>query len=529
MPTTTTTTTTTTAAAVAAVATTAVALAALAERVAYNRLRTVTPSSSTTTTTPTKKVSGPASFFPFVGAIFRIVSDPVGFWDEQRDLADAPDNATPGVSANWLLGRLMLFATSTPICRYAFSTNGPDSFTLALHPSAEYLLGPNNIAFSFGADHKRLRVSFLSLFTRRALGGYVATQDQLAREHISEWVRLSSAPDAPEFVEMWPFVRDLNAVTSQRVFLGPHLRPGAESQAFTQAYLDMTQGFLTLPIKLPGSALHHAKQARDDILHVLERAVVSSKQAMSSSEAEPTPQCLLDHWSLAILKEVREAREAGVEPPKHTTDHEMACVMLDFLFASQDASTASLTWVFALLADYPDVLAKVREEQDRVRPNGEPVTYDALENHMPYTRAVVKEMLRFHPPAPMMPFNVHQNVEIAPGLVAPKGSLLIADITRPCARGFPNADTFDPERMLPPRSEDVAFRDHFLVFGAGPHTCVGQSYAVQHLACFTAEVAQACEWTRKRTKHTETIRYLPTIVPGDCLIKLRWREPFGGF
>ena len=32
--------------------------------------------------------------------------------------------------------------------------------------------------------------------------------------------------------------------------------------------------------------------------------------------------------------------------------------LLDFLFASQDASTASLTWIFALLDEHPEVLQK---------------------------------------------------------------------------------------------------------------------------------------------------------------------------
>ena len=32
---------------------------------------------------------------------------------------------------------------------------------------------------------------------------------------------------------------------------------------------------------------------------------------------------------------------------------------MDFLFASQDASTASLTWMIALMADHPDILQKV--------------------------------------------------------------------------------------------------------------------------------------------------------------------------
>ena len=46
---------------------------------------------------------------------------------------------------------------------------------------------------------------------------------------------------------------------------------------------------------------------------------------------------------------------------------------------------------------------QVREEQKRLRPDIKaPITGEVL-NEMVYTRQVVKEVLRFRPPAPMVP------------------------------------------------------------------------------------------------------------------------------
>ena len=67
----------------------------------------------------------------------------------------------------------------------------------------------------------------------------------------------------------------------------------------------------------------------------------------------------MDFWALRCLEEMREAEEAGMQPGAHTGDQEMADTIMDFLFASQDASTASLVWMMCLMAGYPDVLAKV--------------------------------------------------------------------------------------------------------------------------------------------------------------------------
>jgi len=45
-----------------------------------------------------------------------------------------------------------------------------------VHPSGKWILGPKNLAFQHGEDHKMMRKSFLSLFTTKALGMYVTLQ-----------------------------------------------------------------------------------------------------------------------------------------------------------------------------------------------------------------------------------------------------------------------------------------------------------------------------------------------------------------
>ena len=56
---------------------------------------------------------------------------------------------------------------------------------------------------------------------------------------------------------------------------------------------------------------------------------------------------------------MKDAADAGAEPPFYADDKRIADAMMDFLFASQDASTASLVWTITLMAEHPDVLARV--------------------------------------------------------------------------------------------------------------------------------------------------------------------------
>ena len=67
----------------------------------------------------------------------------------------------------------------------------------------------------------------------------------------------------------------------------------------------------------------------------------------------------MDFWAQRCLEEMAESEAAGVPPPEHSADHEMADTVMDFLFASQDASTSSLVWMICLMADRPEMLAKV--------------------------------------------------------------------------------------------------------------------------------------------------------------------------
>ena len=91
--------------------------------------------------------------------------------------------------------------------------------------------------------------------------------------------------------------------------------------------------------------------------HGIRTAVAHRAGATAQAGAEP--RCLMDFWAQRCLEEIGEAEKARLPRPGHTTDTAMADTVMDFLFASQDASTASLVWLTCIMADRPDILAKV--------------------------------------------------------------------------------------------------------------------------------------------------------------------------
>lgn len=127
---------------------------------------------------------------------------------------------------------------------------------------------------------------------------------------------------------------------------------------------------------------------------------------------------------------------------------------------------------------------------------------------------VVKEILRYRAPAPMVPQLAYCDYPLSEEYAIPKGTLVFPSInaanmqvrcdarckgkplasrcSKSCAtwhaptlpslpslpacplQGFPEPTKFDPDRMGPERKEDIVYAKNFLTFGYGPHYCVGE-------------------------------------------------------
>lgn len=77
-------------------------------------------------------------------------------------------------------------------------------------------------------------------------------------------------------------------------------------------------------------------------------------------------------------------------------------------------------------------IKQVREEQHRLRPNLDATIDGALLAEMTYTRQVVREVLRYRPPAPMVPQITQAPFPLSDDYVAPKGSLIMPSLIAAC-------------------------------------------------------------------------------------------------
>ncbi|GAB1517508.1 cytochrome P450 family protein [Rhizoctonia solani] len=430
--------------------------------------------------------------------------------------ADSLNPTLEGYKKQWDSGALsavsvfnifIVIASSNEYTRKIF--NSPTFTEPCLVASAKQILLKENWVFLAGKAHSDYRRVLNQLFTRKALSMYLVHQDAISRKYFAEWLKNASVEHQDSMIPM----RNLNMEASLRVFCGRHI-PTEAAHEISDKYWLITKAMelVNFPLAIPGTKVWSAIQARKAAMVYLTDAARKSKIAMAAGQE---PECLIDEW----VKEMM----TGDEKKKEYSNHEMAMVVLSFLFASQDAMSSAIIYLFQHLADYPEVLAKVREEQYRVR-NGDvtkPLTLEMLDE-MPYIRAVVKESLRLKPPVTMVPYMALKPFPISEDYTVPAGAMIIPSLYPSLhdADIYPDPGNFLPERWLDPESSANQNPRNYMVFGAGPHRCIGVEYTMMHLSTVMGTAAVLMDWDHKVTPDSNEVQMIATIFPKDgCLLK----------
>jgi len=294
---------------------------------------------------------------------------------------------------------------------------------------AQKLLRPTNWVFLDGKAHVDYRKGLNGLFSRQALELYLPGQEEVYQKYFAKFLSMTEEANGQPVVYM-PAFRELMCAVSCRTFVGHYMDDAAVKKIADDYYLiTAALELVNFPIILPFTKTWYGKKASDMVLEEFAKCAAKSKVRMAAGgQAE----CILDGWvnhmiaSEKYRKEVAKGKAEQAEKPdmliREFSDFEISQTLFTFLFASQDATSSATTWLFQTMADRPDVLEKVREENLRVR-NGDrnvPLSMSLLES-MTYTRAVIKEILRYRPPVLMVPYMVKKDFPLSDNYVVPKG------------------------------------------------------------------------------------------------------------
>ena len=220
--------------------------------------------------------------------------------------------------------------------------------------------------------------------------------------------------------------------------------------------------------------------------------------------ALPTPRTLRLLRSLRELDEIayraiaerrRQSRgdllsmliAASDEDGRPMTDREVRDACLAVFFAGHETTACLLSWTWYVLAAREDIQDKMLVELRRGLGQPGAPTAGAV-RRLPYTEAVINEVLRLYPPAYAFGRRAVRDTAVGDHRI-PAGTTVLMS---PWAMHRDRRFFEDPERFLPERWQDgLASRlpkFAFFPFSSGPRRCVGSAYATMEATIAIATI-----------------------------------------
>lgn len=457
-------------------------------------------------------IAGPAmKVWPIIGPFLESL-DPK-FEEYQAKWASGP------LSCVAVFHKFVVIASTRDLSRKIL--NSPRYVKPCLVDVATKILRPSNWVFLDGKAHIDYRKALNGLFTVKALESYVPIWDKYIDKYIEQYLEF----DGPR--KFFPEFRELMCALSLKTFCGDYITD-EQVQMIADNYFRITGALelVNFPIILPYTNTWYGKKIANDTMLIFQECADRAKADIANGKL---PESLMEKW-IYQMKQAKENKLDAEEAKYLSRDfssREISEAVFTFLFASQDASSSLACWLFQIVADTPELATKIRQEQLAVRGNDLSVTLDLpLIEKMTYTHNVVKESLRVKPPVLMVPYLTKQPFPITKDYTVPKGAMLIPTFY-PSLHDpeiYEDPETFNPHRWENPTDEMV--KRNFLVFGYGPHACIGKNYVMTLFTAMLGKVMLHADLVHHKTELSEEVKVFATIFPKDDLI-LEWnpRDP----
>lgn len=347
-------------------------------------------------------------------------------------------------------------------------------------------LFPNSLMLMDGDEHKYHRSIMQDAFKKEPMRGYLSLMPGIIKNQLKSL-------SADGSYEMFPFYKNLTLSLATQVFFD--LSPDQDLTKINRAITDIVAAAAALPVNLPFTKYRQGINGRK----YLKKYFASIIQDRRENPGE-------DLFSKFCV--------AKNEEGKSFTDEEIIDHLIFVLMASHDTTAITLTWISYFLAKYPDWQRQVREEIAGV--NSDELSIADLREFKTLSD-VLKETLRVHPPLTMVARKTAQAMEVE-GLMIPKDTLVSCSfhLSHNDERVWTNPDQFDPERFSIQRKEHMKCPYAYAPFGAGPHHCIGYSFAEMQIKLVMIQLLQGYELSCN-ADYEASVQDVPLKTPKDNL------------
>lgn len=409
-----------------------------------------------------RPVPGPRRHSP-VGHLIRFRRDPLTFLSQiAREHGDV---------AHFSVGPQDLYLLNHPdYVRDVLVTHNRNFAKGRALERAKRLLG-EGLLTSEGQLHQRQRRLVQPAFHRKRVAGYGAIMVEYADRMRGRWRHGATVDMSHEMMEL------TLAIVGKTLF---NADVEAEADEIGATLTEIMRQFQlqTLPfgellerLPLPGTKRFLTAKAR------LDRTIYGMIDNRRRSGED-----VGDLLSMLVFAEDTEGDGRGM------SDEQIRDEALTLFLAGHETTANALTWTWYLLAQHPEIAARMRSEIDNALSDRLPTADDVPA--LPYTRMVLAEAMRLYPPAWVIGRRALAEYEVG-GYRIPANSIVMMSqwVMHRDARFYADPFRFDPLRWTP-EVQNARPRFAYFPFGGGPRLCIGESFAWMEGVLLLATIAQ---------------------------------------
>ncbi|EGO00621.1 hypothetical protein SERLA73DRAFT_178475 [Serpula lacrymans var. lacrymans S7.3] len=450
------------------------------------------------------------------------------------------------------IGDDVLLVSDPKALQYMFQTSGYNFPKQKERRVVSRLLNGPGIVWADGDDHKRQRKVMLPGFGGPESKAFVSVFRGYASQLSAKWMDIVSNTDnqsAELNVPSWLSRATLDAIGDAA--FGYHFGSVQDGGNFlAKSYSNLMSDIFGLPSAqqiffqsvskyLPMRLLDylgdHGSSPRIVRMRDMQSVATGVAKDLVKEKAETLLQGKNNRDVFGLLVKANMAQDAKTK----LTEEELLAQMRTVLFAGHETTSNTVSWALLELARNPKIQdrlrAEIRATEVSVRARGDSEFTIADFDAMPYTIAVMKEVLRFHPVA----YHVHRYAgrddvlplsrpmttvsgKIVSEVPIPKGIRIIASIAgynRNKDVWGEDAHTFNPDRWLTGKTEkkgtSVGVYGNLMTFLGGIRSCIGWRFAVVEIQAFLIEMVNNFEFSltekSNRIRREACLVMVPTV------------------
>jgi cytochrome P450 len=307
-------------------------------------------------------------------------------------------------------------------------------------------------------------------FHRQRVAGYGEVMTRLAQRYVSGW-KHGDVLDV--HAEMMALTQAIVAKTLFDADVAGDARDAIQAaKVLAEDFGARLKSFRLIPYWLPTPRNLRSQRAVRRLDAVVHR-IIAERQQTQEDRGD----------LLSMLVAARDADDGSRMSAQQLRDEVMTIFM-----AGHETTAVALSWTWYLLAQHPDVDARLAAELRQVV-SDRPVTVADLPR-LKYVEAIVTEAMRLYPPAYGLGRQAVRATELAGHAIAPSDIVIVPTwVVHRDPRWFDDPEAFRPERWQGDLAQRLP-RYAYFPFGGGPRQCIGNGFAMMEAILIVATIAQ---------------------------------------